>query len=220
MNRNNLHRFENLIMITFPVVLFAGCAGSDIKPIVEEKPTASYSVYTNPLPETELLEISTQIAAVNDMDPAISDDTPSGVSENDIINTDDQDVASTDDNNGSTVEIPETSILYFATDNYQLLTEQQDTLKQYANFLLANPNITLVINGHADIRGTETYNLSLSEKRAQSVHDLLIAEGVPTNQLTMMGFGELQPLQDENHWDENRRVELEFESPVVLSARQ
>lgn len=218
MNRKNLHRFENLIMITFPVVLFAGCAGSDIKPIVEEKPTASYSVNTNPLPETELLEISTQIPAAYDMDPAIHDDTPSGISENDI-NTEEQVVASRDDNNGSTIEIPETSILYFATDDYQLLTEHQNALKQYAVFLLANPNISLVINGHADIRGTESYNQVLSEKRAQSVHDLLIAEGVPTNQLTIMGFGELQPLQDENHWDENRRVELEFENPVMMSSR-
>jgi len=50
MNRKYLRRFENLIMITFPVVLFAGCAGSDIKPLVEEKPAASYSVYTNPMP--------------------------------------------------------------------------------------------------------------------------------------------------------------------------
>lgn len=218
MNRKNLHRFENLIMITFPVVLFAGCAGSDIKPIDEEKSTASYSVYTNPLPETELLEISTQIPAAYDMDPAIHDDTPSGISENDI-NTEEQVVASTDDNNGSTIEIPETSILYFATDDYQLLSEQQDALKQYVKFLIANPNITLVINGHADIRGTESYNQALSEKRAQSVHDLLIAEGVPTNQLTIMGFGELQPLQDKNHWDENRRVELEFENPVMMSSR-
>lgn len=218
MNRKNLHRFENLIMMTFPVVLFAGCAGSDIKPIVEEKPTASYSVYTNPLPETELLEISTQTPPTNDVDPAISDDTPSGISENDI-KTNEQDVASTDANNGSTIEVPETSILYFATDDYQLLTEQRNVIKQYAIFLLANPNITLVINGHADIRGTESYNLTLSEKRAQSVYDLLIAEGVPTNQLTTMGFGELQPQQDENHWDENRRVELEFENPVMMSSR-
>jgi outer membrane protein OmpA-like peptidoglycan-associated protein len=219
MNRKYLRRFENLIMITFPVVLFAGCAGSDIKPLVEEKPAASYSVYTNPIPELELEGISILNSLPDDKDPAISDDTPSSLSENNM-NTEEQHVASTDDNTASIIEAPETSILYFATDDYQLLTEQQDALKQYVKFLMANPNITLVINGHADIRGTESYNQTLSDKRAQSVYDLLIAEGVPPNQLTTVGFGELQPLQNENHWDENRRVELQFESPVVLSSRQ
>lgn len=219
MNRKNLRRFENLIMITFPVVLFAGCAGSDIKPLVDEKPTASYSVYTNPILELELQETSIVNSLPDDKDPAISDDTPSSFSENDM-NTEERHVASKDDNTASIIETPETSILYFATDDYQLLTEQQNALKQYVKFLMANPNITLVINGHADIRGTESYNQALSEKRAQSVYDLLIAEGVPTNQLATMGFGESQPQQDENQWHENRRMELQFESPVVLSSRQ
>lgn len=221
MNRKNLHRFENLIMLTFPIVLFAGCAGSDIKPTTEETPVAIYTSHGNPLPEHETLEISTVMPVpdhTNYTDPSISD-----VGQSEIMSesTGEDSQAAVDDTTSHTASrIPETSILYFGTNDYQLRGEQRDALKQTAEFLVANPGITLVINGHADERGTERYNQSLSEKRAQSVYDALISLDVPQNQLTTMGFGELQPMHDESQWDENRRVELEFENPVMLSSRQ
>jgi peptidoglycan-associated lipoprotein len=218
MNRTNLHRFENLIMITFPIVLFAGCAGSDIKPVVAEKPVATYVTYVNPLPEPDLLEISTVMPSPDETDPSIRDDNQQEISR---LSTEERPpIDTTSDGTSTVLPTPATSILYFDTDKHQLRTEQHEALKQHADFLIANPHITLVINGHADKRGTEPYNQTLSEKRAQSVYDLLIALGVPQTQLTRMGFGELQPLQDENQWDENRRVELEYENPVMLSSRQ
>ena len=186
MNRKNLHRFENLIMVTFPIALFAGCAGSDIKPMVEEKPVATYADYNNPLPEQELLEISAVMPAPDYTDPSISDDNQR--EESSVNNSAAPQVTTASDNSSTTPQIPETSILYFETNEYQLLTDQQEALKQHAEFLIANPRITLVINGHADIRGTERYNQSLSEKRAQSVYEILIALGVPQNQLTTTGI--------------------------------
>ena len=219
MNRRNLQRFENLIMITFPIVMFAGCAGSDTKPVIAEKPAVTYATYSNPLPEQEFPEISTAMPLADEIDPAISDDTLPDLSDENVT-AKKQHVTGTNDSDIATIQTPNTSILYFETDRFQLRSAQQETLQQYVKFLLANPTITLVINGHADIRGTEQYNQTLSEKRAQSVYDLLVANGVPPGQLTTMGFGELQPLNDENQWNENRRVELEFENPVILSSRQ
>ena len=218
MNRENLHRFENLIMITFPIVLFAGCAGSDIKPTAEQKQVATYTSYDNPLPEHELLEIGTIMPVPDYTDPSISD-----VGQSEVVSEstgEESQVAVEDSTTDTAPQIPETRILYFGTNDYQLLSEQRDALKQYAEFLAANPGITLVINGHADERGTERYNQSLSEKRAQSVFDTLISLGVPQKQLITIGFGELQPMHDESIWDENRRVELEFENPVMMSSRQ
>ena len=78
--------------------------------------------------------------------------------------------------------------------------------------------MSLVINGHADARGTESYNQTLSEKRAQAVYEMLVESGVPENQLKKFGFGEHFPQYDVNNWDENRRVELEFSNPVLVSS--
>jgi len=219
MNRKNLRRFENLIMITFPIVLFAGCAGSDIKPTAIENPIATYTSDDNPSPDQDLLEISSVVPAPDYTDPSVSNEAQREVMIEEGTDEASQ-VAADDVTADMETQIPETSILYFETNRYQLLGEQHSMLKQYAEFLAANPGITLVINGHADIRGTEQYNQNLSEKRAQSVYEALVSLGVPQNQLSTMGFGEQQPLHDENKWDENRRVELEFESPVMLSSRR
>ncbi|WP_455208139.1 OmpA family protein [Kaarinaea lacus] len=219
MNRNKMRLFENMIIVTFPLVLFAGCAGSDIKPAAEDKPYATYSEHENPFPGQELMTNSTSYAIEEAMDPVVNDaEQPLTIHE--VHDTRELAELSIVETPGNIAQLPSTHILYFDTDHYQLLDEQREILKQHAEFLLAHPGMTLVINGHADVRGTEAYNQVLSEKRAQSVYALLSELGVEQSQLKKTGFGELQPLRDKNQWDENRRVELEFSNPVQLSSME
>jgi outer membrane protein OmpA-like peptidoglycan-associated protein len=243
MNHKKLRFIENMIIVTFPIILFAGCAGSDVKPSIEENPMATYSDYENPLPENDLMEISTAYQAPNESKLIISEDSSSSelsetiktsLNDTEIVkhdsspNTPVSDTAADEENytqsiihaTNSTPALPINNLLSFDTDKHTLADEQRTELKQHAEFLLAHPDMILVINGHADVRGTEGYNQVLSEKRAQAVYDLLIDLGVSQGQLKIFGFGEHQPMHDKNDWDENRRVELEFQDPVLLSSMQ
>lgn len=80
--------------------------------------------------------------------------------------------------------------LYFAFDS---ATPQQYSIaaaNYVSNFLKKNPGISLEVQGYADEIGPEDYNIKLSERRAKAVYDLLIAAGVPAEQLSYKGYGE------------------------------
>ncbi len=231
MNRKRLRLIENIIMLTFPVVLFAGCAGSDIKPTNEDQLVASYSDYDNPLPETDLMNNSTAYEVSTRENPEASEqsflDQSATISQLPMNDSDDnfsQDGTKTTPTvvqaSRPVLELPTENVFRFSTDKYELADDQKTELEQHAKFLIANPQMTLVINGHADARGTENYNQALSEKRAQAVYDFLVGLGVTETQLKKFGFGEHFPKNDENNWEENRRVELEFSKQVVVSSMQ
>ena len=76
-----------------------------------------------------------------------------------------------------------------------------------------NQSYTLLVEAHADERGTREYNLALSERRAKSVEDFLSASGVSSFNIEIVGYGEERPVDDasnENAWSKNRRAELFF----------
>jgi len=210
-SRKKLRHIENMIMLTFTAVVFAGCAGNDIKSekghesmpgaAVEKNQTyASSKSY----PVTPIEVSSTETTAIN----ALSAEPKS----NDTDKSDAVDVA-------TATNLPENSFLFYDTDKYQLIDGQRTQIQPLAEFLKSHTDVKLAIYGHADIRGTEKYNQSLSEKRAKTVFDLLVSLGVPPQQLVMQGYGELKPLHDKNNWDENRRVELNFtDSKTKLSS--
>jgi OOP family OmpA-OmpF porin len=82
--------------------------------------------------------------------------------------------------------------------------------KQFIN----NPTMAAEVAGHTDWQGNEDYNQELSERRAQAVADYLIDQGVDSNNLTAVGYGESQPIGDnetEDGRNANRRVELAIE---------
>ena len=100
--------------------------------------------------------------------------------------------------------------VHFAFDSYALDDQDRESLQESANWLKANPGATISIAGNADERGDITYNLALTQKRAEAVHDTLVADGVQENRIEYVtGWGKLYPicnLSDENCWAENRRV--------------
>lgn len=80
--------------------------------------------------------------------------------------------------------------VYFAFDSSKPLTYSTIGIDYVANFLKRNPGLTLELKGYADEIGPEDYNLKLSEKRAISVREILIASGIDASRLSVKGYGE------------------------------
>ncbi len=98
--------------------------------------------------------------------------------------------------------------VYFGYNSYDLDATAQATLQAQAMFLKNYPSATLVVEGHADERGTREYNLALGERRANSVKQYLSALGVQANRVEVISYGEERPAvvgQTDAAWGQNRR---------------
>ena len=109
--------------------------------------------------------------------------------------------------------LPAFSNVRFETSIGALTAEGRDTLTAIANTLKSNPICKIVVVGHTDRRGTTESNQRLSEARAASVVEFLIANGVPADNLTSEGKGLTEPLPGvDQNTDEglalNRRIEF------------
>ena len=101
--------------------------------------------------------------------------------------------------------------VFFATNETILTTASRETLRAQAAWLRKNSSINVVLEGHADERGTREYNLALGERRALEVRDFLIIKGVSGKKIRVVSFGEERPIKNtsnEKAWAENRRVEI------------
>lgn len=101
--------------------------------------------------------------------------------------------------------------IYFDFDKTTLKSESFVELNKVVDFLKQNPSISIQIEGHTDSKGSDDYNLNLSQGRSQSVVDYLISQGIDASRLSAQGFGESKPI-DTNDTDagraNNRRVEF------------
>lgn len=98
--------------------------------------------------------------------------------------------------------------VYFATDSQSLSADAKATLDRQAAFLRRYPTVMLRIEGHADERGTREYNLALGDRRAQSVREYLLAQGISSNRLATTTYGKERPEaigSNESAWSQNRR---------------
>jgi OmpA-OmpF porin, OOP family len=82
----------------------------------------------------------------------------------------------------------------FATGSATLKPEAHDTLRTVAAAMKANPKLKVEVGGHTDSVGEDARNQALSERRAQSVKDFLVKEGIEAGRLTTRGYGETQPV--------------------------
>ena len=109
--------------------------------------------------------------------------------------------------------------ILFPFDKWQaadLDAGEKAKIGKVADFLKQNPKFRAGVDGHADPRGVDKYNLELSSKRVNTVRDALVAAGVPIERLFTGYFGEKRPkCKDENEdcWRKDRRVEV-FVGPV------
>ncbi|MDD9811932.1 MAG: peptidoglycan-associated lipoprotein Pal [Gammaproteobacteria bacterium] len=105
-------------------------------------------------------------------------------------------------------------VVYFDYDSSLLREEADAVVRAHARNLLRNPATQIILEGHADERGTREYNLALGEDRAKSVADLMQAMGVGGERIQTISYGEERPValgHDESAWGLNRRVELLYQ---------
>jgi len=99
--------------------------------------------------------------------------------------------------------------VFFATNESILTTRSRDTLRKQAAWLRKNPSINVVLEGHADERGTREYNLALGERRANAAKDYLMTYGVSSSRISVISYGKERPVDSGSNplaWSKNRRA--------------
>lgn len=102
-------------------------------------------------------------------------------------------------------------VVYFDYDSSNLSEEDQAIIKSHAEILNEKQDWSIVLEGHADERGTREYNLALGQERAQAVADLLQIYDIGFERIQLVSYGEEEPAvleSNEQAWAENRRVEI------------
>ena len=97
---------------------------------------------------------------------------------------------------------------FFEYDSIEIAEPERASLQKNAAFLKQRQGVRILIEGHADSRGTNEYNLALGERRADAVRDYLVSLGVAAERITIVSKGEEQPFcreETEACWKENRR---------------
>ena len=102
---------------------------------------------------------------------------------------------------------------YFESDSSELKPGAHAELKRISDVLNKYPRTTIEVGGHTDIRGPEDYNQMLSEKRAETVKNELIQNGISPERITAVGYGESRPISSDHAM--NRRVEI-----IIVPVRQ
>ena len=98
--------------------------------------------------------------------------------------------------------------VFFATNESILTTKSRDTLRKQAAWLRSNSSVNVVIEGHADERGTREYNLALGERRANAAKDYLMTYGISADRISVISYGKERPVDSGSNplsWSKNRR---------------
>jgi peptidoglycan-associated lipoprotein len=98
--------------------------------------------------------------------------------------------------------------IFFATNKSSLTTASRATLRKQATYLRKNKNLSVVIEGHADERGTREYNLALGERRANAAKDYLMTYGISGKRISVISYGKEKPVNPASTplaWSQNRR---------------
>ena len=98
--------------------------------------------------------------------------------------------------------------VFFATNESVLTTAARETLRKQAAWLRKNSDTTIVLEGHADERGTREYNLALGEKRANAARDYLLTYGISGKRISVISYGKEKPVNSASTplpWSQNRR---------------
>ncbi len=99
--------------------------------------------------------------------------------------------------------------VFFATNESILTTASRDTLRKQATWLRENEDINVVLEGHADERGTREYNLALGERRANAAKDYLMTYGISGSRISVISYGKERPVNVGSTplaWSQNRRA--------------
>jgi peptidoglycan-associated lipoprotein len=110
---------------------------------------------------------------------------------------------------------PQIKVIRFDYDSSNLNEDARAILKNNAEFLKGNPDLSVLVEGHCDERGTTEYNLALGQRRASAVREYYGQLGVTLGRIGTISYGKEQPVDpahDENAWAKNRRAETKVRS--------
>lgn len=99
--------------------------------------------------------------------------------------------------------------IFFGFDQYNVDAEDQATLRSQAEWLQRNPAVRVLLEGHADERGTRDYNIALGERRANAAKNFLVSLGIDGSRIEVLSYGKERPASigsDENAYAQNRRA--------------
>ncbi|MDD4556323.1 MAG: peptidoglycan-associated lipoprotein Pal [Alphaproteobacteria bacterium] len=99
--------------------------------------------------------------------------------------------------------------VFFAFDSSSISSEAAESLKTQAKWLNEHAKVNVVVEGHADERGTREYNLALGERRANSVKQYLVSQGIAADRVSTISYGKERPAvlgNNEAAWAQNRRA--------------
>jgi peptidoglycan-associated lipoprotein len=112
-------------------------------------------------------------------------------------------------------EVQEAAIVsekvHFAFDSSALSDHARQLLNSMADYLQKNQDINITVEGHCDDRGSDAYNIALGERRAESVRDFLVNQGIETSRLKTVSYGKERPIatgENETAWAQNRRAQF------------
>jgi peptidoglycan-associated lipoprotein len=115
---------------------------------------------------------------------------------------------------GADAELLNQRIVYFEFDSSALTPESEAVVEAHSRYLNAASDVNIILEGHADERGTREYNLALGEDRSKSVSSVMEALGVSSGRIQEISDGEERPValgSDEAAWALNRRVEILYQ---------
>ena len=180
------------MMVPVLVTLLTGCPKKKPATATTDLPVETEVVETPPPPVTaEVVETPTTTTEDETEDPMLSADLQ-------VVNDELR-------RRGFSPDV------FFEYDEISLSEETRDRLARNAELLKAQPTFQVTIEGHADERGTNEYNLALGDRRANAVRDYLGSLGVDPGRLRTLSYGEERPVctqTEESCWSQNRRAHM------------
>ncbi|AKS40902.1 peptidoglycan-associated lipoprotein Pal [Wenzhouxiangella marina] len=104
-------------------------------------------------------------------------------------------------------------VIYFEFDRSNVRAQFRPIIEAHAQYMRANPSARVILEGHADERGSREYNLGLGERRGNAVSEAVEANGGAERQIEVVSYGEERPVcrdSNEDCWQRNRRVEIVY----------
>lgn len=106
--------------------------------------------------------------------------------------------------------------IHFAYDSSVVKSADKSKIAKVADYLKANPQAAVRVEGNCDERGTEEYNRSLGERRAQSAREVLVGLGIDSTRVDTVSYGQDKPVAEghnESAWSQNRRADFVLLTP-------
>ena len=110
------------------------------------------------------------------------------------------------------------STIYFSYDSSELNDTAKGIVSSHIDYLKQHPDLVITIEGHADARGSEAYNIELGELRAQAIKSAMIAEHINPEKIRLISYGETLPAVEGSNdmaWRLNRRATIVYQADNV-----